>query len=261
MNALVVGAGDMGTWFGDTVSADVAYADTDPDAAADAAAATGGRAVGLDDAEQFDVVCLAVPMSVVEGAVERYAPRAERAVCDVSGVMSVPVEAMREHAPECERLSLHPLFAPQNEPGNVAAVTDAGGPVVDSIRADVTAAGNRVFETTAAEHDRAMETVQAATHAAVLAYALAAEEVREEFHTPVSGRLQGLVEMVTEGTPHVYREIQETFEGADRVADAARRVADADADADAFDRLFEEARAGPGEAASEPRAGSVDDRD
>jgi prephenate dehydrogenase len=37
----------------------------------------------------------------------------------------------------------------------------------------------------------------------------------------------------------VYREIQESFEGADAVADAARRIADADGDA--FERLYEEA--------------------
>jgi prephenate dehydrogenase len=239
MNVLVVGAGEMGRWVGATVDADVAYADTDPDAAAAAAAATDGRAVPTDTEEAFDVVCLAVPMSVVEAAVARYAPRATGAVCDVSGVMAGPIEAMREHAPDSERASFHPLFAPENAPGNVAVVADAPGPATDALRADVADAGNRVFETTAAEHDRAMETVQAATHAAVLAYALAAEDVREEFHTPVSGRLDELAAMVTGGTPHVYREIQSTFEGADRVADAARRVADADADA--FDRLYREA--------------------
>jgi len=45
---------------------------------------------------------------------------------------------------------------------------------------------------------------------------------------------------VTGGTPRVYREIQETFEGAERVAEAARRVADAEGEA--FDDLYHEAR-------------------
>jgi prephenate dehydrogenase len=241
MNVLVVGAGEMGRWVGATVSvdADVAYADTDPDAASAAAEATGGRAVPADTAESFDAVCLAVPMSAVDDAVAAYAGRAESALCDVSGVMAAPVAAMREHAPDCERVSLHPLFAADNAPGNVAVVADAPGPTTDALRTTLAAAGNRLFETTVEEHDRAMETVQAATHAAVLAYALAAEDVREEFHTPVSARLDDLVGMVTEGTPHVYREIQETFAGAGRVADAARRVADADEAG--FDRLYREA--------------------
>jgi prephenate dehydrogenase len=239
MKVLVVGAGEMGRWVGATVDADVAYADTDPDVAARAAEATDGRTVRTDTDETFDAVCLAVPMSVVEAAIATYAPLAEAAVCDVSGVMAGPVAAMREHAPESERVSFHPLFAAANAPGNVAVVADAPGPTTDAVRDDVAAAGNRVFETTAAEHDRAMETVQAATHAAVLSFALAAEDVREEFHTPVSGRLDELAEMVTGGTPHVYREIQATFEGADRIADAARRVADAEGEA--FDRLYREA--------------------
>jgi prephenate dehydrogenase len=241
MNVLVVGAGEMGRWFGATVSADadVAYADTDPDAATAAAAATGGRTVPTDTTESFDAVCLAVPMSVVDDAVAAYAGRAESAVCDVSGVMAAPVAAMREHAPDCERVSLHPLFAADNAPGNVAVVADAPGPATDALRSTLADAGNRLFETTVDEHDHAMETVQAAAHAAVLAYGLVAEDVREEFHTPVSGRLDDLVGMVTGGTPHVYREIQETFAGAGRVADAARRVADADEEG--FDRLYREA--------------------
>ena len=239
MDLLVVGAGSMGRWVGRTVEADVAFADVDADAARDAAASVGGRAVDLDVRETFDAVCLAVPLSVVGRGIREYAPRADRAVFDVSGVMTVPVEAMRTHAADRERASLHPLFAPENAPGNVAVVTDADGPVVDAVVDDVRAAGNRAFETTPAEHDAAMETVQAAAHAAVLAFSLAAEDVREEFDTPVSSGLSDLVDTVTDGSPHVYREIQEAFPGADRVAEAARRIADADGDE--FESLYREA--------------------
>jgi prephenate dehydrogenase len=158
---------------------------------------------------------------------------------DVSGVMAEPVAAMRRAAPDHERVSLHPLFAPENAPGNVAAVADAPGPVTDDVLDAVSAAGNRVFETTPGEHDEAMETVQAGAHAAVLAFALAAADVREEFATPVSAAMDDLVETVTGGNPRVYREIQESFEGADRVAEAARRVADAEGES--FDDLYREA--------------------
>lgn len=241
MDVLVVGAGEMGRWVGDLVDA-AAFADADP-AVADAAAAAGdARAVPVDGDERFEAVCLAVPISAAAAAVETQAPRAERALLDVIGVMGPVVSAMREHAPDRERLSLHPLFAPGNAPGNVAAVHDEPGPVTAAVRDRVAAAGNEVFDTTPAEHDRAMRTVQAGAHAAVLAYALAAEEVRPEFATPVSGRLDDLVATVTDGSPRVYQEIQETFPGADRVADAARRVAEAEGES--FDRLYREARDG-----------------
>ncbi|MFB6154321.1 MAG: prephenate dehydrogenase/arogenate dehydrogenase family protein [Haloferacaceae archaeon] len=251
MELLVVGAGSMGRWVAETVDADVAFADADPETAARAAAALDARAVSTDTDESFDAVCLSVPISAVEGAVEAYAPRAERAMFDVTGVMGRPVEAMRAHLPDRERLSLHPLFAPENAPGNVAAVADAPGPVTGAVGEDLSAAGNVVFDTTATEHDEAMETVQASAHAAVLAYALAAAEVRPEFSTPVSEALGDLVDTVTSGTPRVYREIQESFDGAGRVAEAAARVADAEGTT--FDRLYREA--GPG---SQHRGGSTD---
>lgn len=246
MEVLVVGAGAMGRWVGETVAAafDVAYADRDPEAADTAAADSGGRAVALDTGESFDAVCLAVPISAVEEAVETHASKAERAVVDVTGVMDGPIASMRAAAPDRERVSLHPLFAPENAPGNVAVVADAPGPVSDAVLDAVADAGNQVFETTAGEHDTAMETVQSGAHAAILAYALAAEDVREEFATPISAGLDELVSAVTEGTPRVYREIQQSFPGADRVADAARRVAEAEGEA--FDDLYGEAKAGDG---------------
>jgi prephenate dehydrogenase len=178
-------------------------------------------------------------MSAVADAAATQAPRAERALVDVTGVMGPVVAAGRDHAPDRERLSLHPLFAPANAPGNVAAVHDAAGPVTDRVRAALSGAGNHVFDTTPAEHDEAMRTVQAAAHAAVLAYGLASESVRPEFATPVSRRLDDLVRTVTGGTPRVYRDIQRTFDGAERVAEAARRVAEADDEA--FERLYREA--------------------
>lgn len=231
----------MGRWTGETLATafDVAFADRDWAVASAAADAVDGRAVALDTTDTFDAVCLAVPISAIEDAVAAHAERAERAMIDVTGVMTAPVDAMREHLPDRERVSLHPLFAPANAPGNVAAVVDADGPVTDVVLDAVADADNRVFETDPAEHDAAMETVQAGAHTAVLAYALAAADVREEFATPISRALSELVETVTDGTPRVYREIQESFEGADAVTKATRRIAEADADA--FEALYEEA--------------------
>ena len=231
MNVLVVGAGSMGQWFARTLrdaGASVAFTDTDAETATGAADAVGGRAVPPDTDERFDVVCLAVPMPVADVAIEEYALNATGAVVDVTGSMAGPLEAMEAAAPECQRASLHPLFAPENAPGSIAVVTAAGGDLVDAVLDALAAAGNDTFETTAEEHDTAMESVQAAAHAAVLAYAMASEDVPERFHTPVSAGLQSLVDQVVGGDAHVYGDIQRTFDGADGVAIAARAIADAD---------------------------------
>ena len=239
MDVLVVGAGDVGRWFGDAVDATVAFADIDETAATEAAETIGGRAVPLEGDERFDAVCLAVPMGHVAAAIAEHAPRAREAVLDVSGVMGPALEAMAEHAPARERVSLHPLFAPERAPGSIAVVEDAPGPVSAALLEALEGRGNDLVETTAAEHDEAMESVQAAAHAAVLSFALAADPAPEGFETPIYEGLSDLVETVTGGTPRVYADIQETFEGVEAVADAAERLAAADADG--FESLYREA--------------------
>lgn len=243
MNGLVVGAGEMGRWLADVLGEagfEVAVTDVDPAVAAAAADVSQGlRSVPVEGEERFDLVCVAVPVPAAEEAIAAAAPRGDRALLDVTGTMADPVTAMREHAPDRERVSLHPLFAADAEPGNVAVVPDSAGPVTDTVRETLAGRDNHLFETTPAEHDRAMETVQTRVHAAVLAYALAAEEVPEEFHTPVSAGLTELVERVTGGDGRVYADIQAAFGGAEAVAEAARRVAEADRET--FRRLYEEA--------------------
>jgi len=246
MNVLVVGAGEMGRWFARTLvadathSPDIAFTDLDSTAAQRAADAVGGRAVASETTERFELVCIAVPMPVTAEAIETYATNAADAICDLAGIMAEPVEAMAEHAPDCERVSFHPLFAPANAPGNVPLVAAESGPVTDRVRNALTAAGNELFETTPAEHDAAMETVQARTHAAILAFGLAAEPVPERFQTPISAGLFELLETVTDGEPRVYADIQAAFEGVDDVAAAADRLANADDDG--FETLYQAAR-------------------
>ncbi len=239
MNVLVVGAGAMGRWFAESIPADLAFADAEPGVAEDAANAVDGRAVALDTDETFDAVCLAVPIPTVEEAIAEHAPKAERAVIDVAGVMAAPIDAMAEHAPGKERVSLHPLFGADTAPGNVAVVVDEPGPVTDTLLAAVESRGNTLVETTPEEHDDAMTTVQAGTHAAILAFALSANSVPEGLRTPVYDELTALADHVTAGESRVYADIQATFDGATSVANAAERLADADPAE--FEKLYREA--------------------
>ncbi|ERH10699.1 MAG: prephenate dehydrogenase [halophilic archaeon J07HX64] len=247
METLVVGAGAMGRWTGrvvaDALDAELSFLDRDPATARDAAAAVGGRAVespANTDSGRFALVCIAVPVPAAATAIERYGPHAHEAVVDVTGAMADPVAAMTELT-DRERASLHPLFAPDSEPGNVPVVVEQRGPTVEGLLTALEERGNRVFETTPAAHDRAMETVQARTHTAVLAFALAAEPVPERFHTPVSAELAALADRVTAGDSQVYGDIQTAFDGAAEVAAAARRIADVDASDDGFEQLYQEA--------------------
>ncbi len=250
MKALVVGAGAMGQWVGEVLQTlerqpALSFVDTDPETATDAVNAVGGETVPVGTTETFDIVAIAVPIPVVDDAIEDYGPLATEALFDVSGVMTAPVEAMNRTAPDTERASYHPLFAPENEPGNIPVVAESAGSVIETLNDALTARNNHVFETTADQHDSAMETVQARTHAAVLAFALASEEVSPVFHTPISSELSRLAKQVTSGESRVYADIQETFDGAEDVAAAAERIAAADREA--FQRLYDELSGATGE--------------
>ncbi|MFC7165708.1 prephenate dehydrogenase/arogenate dehydrogenase family protein [Halospeciosus flavus] len=239
MEALVVGAGEMGRWFAETLDSDVAFADADPETAERAADALGprGRTVALSTDESFGLVCVAVPMTAAVETVEEHAQKAQQAVVDVTGSMRDPLSAMARVAPARERVSFHPLFAAEHAPGTVAVAEGAPGPATDRIRRELADAGNDLVDVEPDEHDEAMETIQGRTHAAILAFALAADDVPAELATPVYDHLSDLADRVTGGTPRVYADIQETFGGADEVAEAARRIADADHDefADLYD--------------------------
>ncbi len=243
MNALVVGAGAMGQWVGEILQSleqqpAVSFVDTETATAKEAAASIGGDAVTAEPTDSFDIVAVAVPIPVVGDAIRQYGHLATDGILDVSGVMGEPVAEMERVAPDCERASYHPLFAPENEPGNIPVVSENEGAVIAALNDALTARNNHVFETTADQHDSAMETVQARTHAAVLAFALASEEVSPVFHTPISSELSRLAKQVTSGESRVYADIQETFDGATDVAAAAEQIAQADREA--FQELYEE---------------------
>lgn len=241
MDILIVGAGTMGRWFGSTVTGAITYVDVDSTAAEQAAANIGGSATTPSVIDQsFDLVCIAVPMSAATQAIQQYGQYAEKAIIDVTGSMTEPIDMMRQVCPEAQRASYHPLFAPENAPGSIPAVIDEPGSVIATVDRWFRNRGNHIVETTPAEHDQAMESIQAAAHTAVIAYGIAVERVPEGFQTPVSAELDRLVEQVANGEPSVYAEIQKQFTGADRVAAAAAELAAADPEQ--FTELYHKAK-------------------
>lgn len=241
MDVLVVGAGDVGRWFGALADAPVTFADVDENRAAAAAESLDSRAgsVPLDTEESFGLVAVAVPLGAAADAIERHAANAERAVVDFTGAMEPALRAMATSAPARERVSFHPLFAPRHAPGRIAVSTGSGGPATGHVRQWLEDAGNDLVDVDAAVHDEAMQTIQGRAHAAILAFALAADDVPEELATPVYESLADLSDRVTGGNPRVYADIQATFDGAEEVAAAARRLADADAES--FEEVYEDA--------------------
>lgn len=241
MDALIVGAGDVGRWFADRLDWPVAFADVDPEAAEAAAAGLGdrGSSVPLDSQAGFDVVAVAVPMRAATETIERHGSKAETALVDLTGSMAGPLSAMEATAQDVERASFHPLFAPAHAPGRVALSVGADGPTIDAIRDRLRAAGNEIVPVDPAVHDEAMETIQGRAHAAVLAFGLAAADVPEELATPVFEDLQALRERVTDGSPGVYADIQAVFDGAADIQAAASRLAEADRDT--FEALYDDA--------------------
>lgn len=241
MDVLIVGAGAVGRWVATVVDGPVAFADANEDTAVSAAAdSSDARAVPLDGAETFDVVCVAVPMRVAPGVIEAQARRANRAIVDCTGSMAEPLDVMASVAPDRERVSYHPLFAPEHAPGRIAVSTGEDGPTTDALSAAFEASGNELVPVSAEDHDQAMKTIQGRTHAAILAFGLAAEAVPEALATPVFADLDALRDRVTGGSAGVYADIQDVFDGAEEIAAAASQIAEADREE--FADLYDDAR-------------------
>lgn len=240
MDALIVGAGDVGRWFANLWDGPVTFADIDRSAVTAAAEGhPGARTTSIDGTEVADVVVVAVPIRVATEVIEAQAGRAREAIVDLTGSMVDPLEAMNEVAPDLERVSYHPLFAPEHAPGNVAKSLGSAGSTVDRIDRTFRAGGNRIVAVEASVHDDAMATVQGRAHAAVLAFGLAAEPVPPGLETPVFEDLEALRERVTGGEAGVYADIQATFDGAETLRDALDRLQSADRET--FEELYKDA--------------------
>jgi 4-amino-4-deoxyprephenate dehydrogenase len=257
------GAGAMGGLMAELLrgaGADVLIAD--PRAPEPADILAPGTALALE-LERADIVVLAVPGRVALEAVADVSAWMRRGalLVDTASVKSGIVAELAEHATRLEALSLHPLFAPELgfEGRAVAAVTVRGGPLGRALLDAVRAQGAVVADVDADEHDRATAATQALTHAAVLAFGLALEELgmtAEELvplAPPPHLALLALLARICAGEPETYSEVQTNPHA--RLARAALAGAAADlVDGDFAPRLERARRRLGSEAAGFERA-------
>lgn len=134
-------------------------------------------------------------------------------ILSVKGPICTLMEAGRT---DVECISIHPMFAPSLEflGQNVAMVQIRPGPHTGVVEHLLLGWGAKVHHLTAQQHDRSTAAIQAATHAAVIAYglALAALGYRTAEALPISTpphrTLLALLARVASGNPGVYWQIQ-----------------------------------------------------
>ena len=165
-----------------------------------------------------DIVVLAVSERVAMAAVPPLAQqlRPGALLVDTLSVKTDIVAALEAHAAHLEALSLNPMFAPALgfDGRAVAAVVVRDGPRARTLLDAVGRRGGRVVEVGADEHDRVAAVTQALTHAAVLAFGLALDELgvaaRDlgEVATPPHLTLLALLARIASGGPETYRDVQ-----------------------------------------------------
>ena len=165
-----------------------------------------------------DLVVLALPADVAGQAIAKLSPQLRPSQClvDTLSVKLEYVTRLLELEPIHEALSLNPMFAPALgfEGRSVASVVVREGPTGAALIAAMKAAGAKVVEVSAEDHDRQTAAIQAATHAAVLAFAMALEaqgyrpSEAEALWAPPHTTLLALVARIVSGEPEVYRDIQ-----------------------------------------------------
>jgi prephenate dehydrogenase len=165
-----------------------------------------------------DIVVLAVPEGVALAAVPALAPqlRPGALLVDTLSVKTGIVAALAAHGTHLEAVSLNPMFAPSlGFAGRaVAAVVVRDGARAQALLDAIGRRGGRVAEVGADEHDRVTAVTQALTHAAVLAFGLALDELGVAVEdlgsvaTPPHLTLLALLARIASGSPETYWDVQ-----------------------------------------------------
>ena len=193
-------------------------------------------------------------------------------LADTLSVKTAIVAALEDEAPHLEALSLNPMFAPSLgiDGRAVAAVVVHDGPRARELLELLRSRGAHVVEVSAREHDELTAVTQALTHAAVLAFGLALEELDVdvdalgELAPPPHLTLLAMLARIASGQPATYRDVQAANPHARRVraprwraACAAWRMSSRAATKRGFDALLAQLEARLGRDAEPLRASSA----
>jgi len=182
---------------------------------ADVTALEGEAAKALEAA---DLVVLALPHDVALQCVADLsaALKPGALLVDTLSVKSEYVSILSRLDVPIELLSINPMFGPDLgfTDQSVAVVEVSGGSRATNFLAMIESWGSSLVHLTAEEHDRATAATQAATHAALLGYALALTGMGCDLSSlsaiasPPHRTLLALVARIAAADPEVYREIQ-----------------------------------------------------
>jgi len=211
METLVVGgAGAMGEWFVDFFEEQGLSVDiSDPDA---------DESVPLEDADEYDVVVVAVPIEITSEVIEDVASyMTSGLLMDVTSVKREPVEAMRAAPDDVEILGTHPMFGPtvrSMRGQTVIVVRESPGSLAERVVDAFRDAGANVQEARAREHDEMMSVVQGLTHYSLISIGGALERLNfdvddsRRFMSPVYEITLDFVGRVLNQNPELYADIQ-----------------------------------------------------
>jgi prephenate dehydrogenase len=212
----------------------------------------------IGEVSTADLVLLAVPEPVALVAIPRLAGALQphALLADTASVKSRVVDVLVRANSRSEAVSLNPMFAPAlgfaGHP--VAAVIVRGGRRGRLLLDCVREWGAQVVTVTADQHDRVAAASQALTHATVLAFGIALDELEidvadlDRMAPPPSTALLSLLARIACGTPEVYWDVQAANPYAQSARQAlARGLVQLTANIDegdpaAFERLLERLR-------------------
>jgi len=162
-----------------------------------------------------DLIVWALPEDVTERVLPELASSWPAATLLVETLSVQSAIAARLRDAPCQVLGVNILFAPSLDAHGrgIALIDIRHGEAVEAMIAMLTKTGARLVRLAAEEHDRAMASVQALTHAAIIAFGTALRDHADidrllAVATPPHRMLLGLLARIATGPPEVYLDIQ-----------------------------------------------------
>lgn len=211
----IIGLGRFGRLMARYLSDDFSVRAYDPSVAAAEMRAAGAEPGTLESVASAAVVALAVPISALQGVLERVVPHLTPGslLLDVCSVKELPLRWMLRAVPDSvELVGTHPMFGPDSAADSLQGRKIVLCPVriaperLARVRDFLVSKGLQVIETTAEDHDRQIAVSLALTH--VIGRALGRMGARpQEIDTEGYKRLLRILEVVEHDTWQLFEDM------------------------------------------------------